>query len=87
MNNIEMYSTVAEKCIRILKSKINKHMTTISKNMYIDKLDDIVNQYIYHSTIKMKPVDRRSTADIDFDKEDNEKGPKLKVGDHIRILK
>ena len=64
--DIEMYlihnegkSVVAERFIRILKTKIYKYMISISKNVYIDKLDDIVNEYnnTYHRTIKMKPVD------------------------------
>ena len=52
-------SVVAERFIRTLKTKIYKYMTSISKNVYIDKLDDIVNEYnnTYHRTIKMKPVD------------------------------
>ena len=66
INNIEMYSTynkgksvVAERCIRILKNKIFKHMTAISKNVYFDMLDDVVNTYnnTVHKTIKMKPID------------------------------
>ena len=61
-----MYSTrnegksiAAERFIRILKNKIYKYMTSISKNVYIDKLDDIVNEYnnTCHRTIKMKPID------------------------------
>ena len=65
-NSIEMYSihnvgksVVAEKFFRTLKNKIYKHMTSVSKNMYIDKLDDLVNKYIhtYHTNINMKPVD------------------------------
>ena len=68
---IKMYSTrnegksvVAEGFIRTLKNKIYKYMTSISKNVYIDKLDDIVNKYnnTYHSTIKMKPVDVKSNT-------------------------
>ena len=52
-------SIVAERFIRTLKNKICKYMTSIPKNVYIDKLDDIVNEYnnTYHRTIKMKPVD------------------------------
>ena len=52
-------SVVVERFIRTLKNKIYKYMTTISKNVYIDKLDDTVNEYnnTYHRTIKMKPVD------------------------------
>ena len=64
--NIEMYSTfnegksvVAEGCIRTLKNKIFKHMAAISKNVYFDVLDDIVNKYnnTVHRIIKMKPID------------------------------
>ena len=52
-------SVAAERFIRTLKNKIYKYMTSISKNVYTDKLDDIVNKYnnTYHRTIKMKPVD------------------------------
>ena len=48
-------SVIAERFIRILKNKIHKCTTSISKNVYIDKLDDIVNEYnnTYHRTIKM----------------------------------
>ena len=62
-NDIEMYSihnegkyVVAERFIRTLKTKIYKYMTSISKNVYIDKLDDIVNECnnTYYRTIKMK---------------------------------
>ena len=64
-------------------------MTAISKNMYIDKLDNIVNQYnnTYHTTIKMKPDNVEDNTYIDFKKEVNEKDPKFKVGDHVRISK
>ena len=57
-------SVVAEGFIRTLKNKIYKYMTSISKNVYIDKLDNIVNKYniTYHSTIKMKPVDVKSNT-------------------------
>ena len=52
-NDIEMYSTnnegksvIAERFIRTLKNKIYKYMTSVSKNVYIDKLDDIVKKYL-----------------------------------------
>ena len=82
-------SVIAERFIRTLKNKIYKYMTTISKNVYIDKLDDIVDEYnnIYHKTIKMKPVDIRDNTYIDFEKEVNDKDPKFKVGDYVRISK
>ena len=82
-------SIVTETFIRTLKSKIYKYMTSVSKNVYIDKLDDIVNEYnnTYHRTIKMKPVDVKDNTYIDFKKEVNDKDPKFKVGDHVRISK
>ena len=69
-NDIEMYSThnegksvIAKRFIRTLKNKIYKYMASISKNVYIDKLDEIVNKYnnTYHRTIKLKPVDVKPT--------------------------
>ena len=64
-------------------------MTSISKNAYIDKLDDIVDEYnnTYHTTIKMKPIDVKDNTYINADKEINNKDPKFKVGDHVRISK
>ena len=58
-------------------------------NLYIDKLADTVNEYnnTYHRTIKMKPVDVKDNTYIDFKKEVNDKDPKFKVGDHVRISK
>ena len=73
-------SVVAERFIRTLKNKIYKYMTSISKNIYIDKWDDIVDEYnnAYHRSIKMKPVDVKDTTYINFEKEANNKGPKFK---------
>ena len=93
-NDIEMYSiynegksVVAERFIRTLKTKIYKYMTSISKNVYIDKLDDIVDEYnnTYHKTIKMKPLDVKDNTYIDSKNEVNNKDPKFKVGDQVRI--
>ena len=55
----ERKSVVAERFIRTLKNKIFKHMTAISKNVYFDVLDDIVNEYnnTVHRAIKMKPIE------------------------------
>ena len=80
-------SAVAERFIRTIKNRIYKYMTSKSKNMYIDKLDDIVNKYnnINHRTIQMKPTDVKDNAYIDFGKEVNDNDPKFKVGDHVRI--
>ena len=57
--------------------------------MYIDKLNDIVDEYNnrYHTTIKMKPIDVKDNTYINTDKETNDKDPKFKVGDHVRISK
>ena len=87
--NNEGKSVIAERFIRTLKTKIYKYMTEISKNVYIDKLDDIVKEYnnTYHTTIKMKPVDVKNNTYIDSNKEVNDKDPKFKVGDHVRISK
>ena len=59
-------SVVAERFIKTLKTKIYKYMISISKNVYIDKLDDIVNEHnnTYHRTIKMKPVDVKKKIHI-----------------------
>ena len=64
-------------------------MTSISKTVYIDKVDDIVNKYnnTYHSTIKMKPVDVKSSTYIEPGKEINDGDSKFKIGDIVRILK
>ena len=87
--NNEVKSVIAEGFIRTLKNKIYKHMTSISKNMYTDKLDDIVKKYnnTYHTSIKMKSVDFKDNTYIDFKKEVNDKNPKFKIGDHVRISK
>ena len=57
--------------------------------MYIDKLDGIVNENnnIRHRTIKIKPTDVRDSTYINIGKEVNDKDPKFKVGDHVRISK
>ena len=75
--------------IKTLKSKIYKYMTSISKYVYIDKLDDIVDEYnnAYHTTIKMKSGDVKDNTYINADKEINNKDPKFKVGDRVRISK
>ena len=95
-NYIEMYSThnerkfiVSERFIRTIKNKIYKHMTSLSKNMYIDKLDDIVNGYNNrkHRTTKMKPNDVKDNTYIVFGKEVNDNDPKFKVGDHVGTSK
>ena len=61
----------------------------MSKNIYISKLDDIVTKFnnTYQSTIKVKPVDLKSSIHIDFDQKNNNENSKFKVGDHVRISK
>ena len=82
-------SVVAERFIRTLKNKFFKHMTAISKNVYFDVLDDIVNKYnnTVHKTIKMKPIDVTDDSFVEYNEESNKKDPKFKVGDHVRISK
>ena len=74
-NDIEIHSThyegksvIAERFIKTLKNKIYKYMTAISKNVYIDKLDDMVNKdnTTYHRTIKMKPIDEKPSIYMEF---------------------
>ena len=94
-NDIKMYSihneaksVVTERFIRTLKTKIYKCMASVSKNVYIGKLDDIVSEYNNtYRTIKMKPLDVKDNAFIDFSKEVNDKNSKFKVDDHVRISK
>ena len=82
-------SAVAERFIITLKNEMYKYMTSVSNNVYINKLDDIVNNYnnTYHSTIKMKSVDVKPRTQIDFDKKSNKEYPKFKVGDHVKTSK
>ena len=93
---IEMYSTyiegnsvVVEKFIRTLKNKIFRHMTAISKNVYFDVLDDIVNKYnnTVNRTIKLKPIDVADHSFTEYNEDFNKKDLKLKVGDRVRISK
>ena len=69
--------------------KVYKYMTSISKNMYINKLDDMVNRYnnTYHSTIKINPADIKSSTYINFNKEKNKEDHKFEVADDVRISK
>ena len=65
------------------KKKNFKHMTAVSKNVYTDKLDYIINEYnnTYHRTTNMKPIEDNRYTDY------NDKDPKFKVGDHVRKSK
>ena len=82
-------SVISERFIRTLKNKIYKYMTSILEDVYIDKLDDIVNKYsnTYNSTIKIKPADGKWNAYIDSSKGIINKDPKFKIGDTVRISK
>ena len=82
-------SVIVERFLRTLKNKIYKYMISVSKNVFIDKLDDLVNKYnnTYHGTIKMKQVDVKSNTHIDSSKEVNNNYPKFKIGDTVRISK
>ena len=94
INNTKMYSTyiegksvVDERLIRTLKSKIFKHI--ISKNVYFDVLDNIVNKYnsTVHRSIKMKLIDVTSDSYAECNEDSTEKDPKFKVDDRVRISK
>ena len=96
INIIEMYSTynegksvVAERFIRALENKIFKYMTAVSKNVYFDVLDDIVDKYnnTVHRSIKMKPIDIASDSYAEYIEYYNVTKPKFKVVDRVRISK
>ena len=91
-----MYSTynegksfVIERFIRTLKNKIFQHVAALSKNIYFNVLDDIVNKYknAVHRTTKIKPIDVTSDSYAEYNENSNKKDPKFKVGDHVRISK
>ena len=79
-------SVIAEKFIRTLKNKTFKHITGVSKNVY---LDDIVDKYnnTCHRTIKMKPIDVKPGSYAECSVESIEKDPKFKVGAHVILSK
>ena len=91
-----MYSThnegkfvVVQRFIRTLKNKTFKYITSMPKNLYIDKLDDIVSEYNnrYHRKIKMNPIDATSGNYIEHNVNSNDKDPKFQDSDHVRISK
>ena len=91
-----MYSTynkgkfvVSKRFIRTLQNKIFKHMTAVSKNVCFNVLDDIVNEYnnTVYRIMKMKLTDVTSDSYAEYNEDSNEKDPKFKVGDHVRISK
>ena len=93
---IEMYliydeeeSVVAKRFIRTLKNRIYKYMTSISENVYIDKLADIVTEYnnFYHRISGMKPIGSNSSTCNGFSVENINKDLKFQVGDPVRISK
>ena len=91
-NNIKMHSAnnegkfiVAERFIRTLKNQRKKKYQKMLK--LADQMIQLINATTYHSTIKMKSVDIKSSTYIDFNKENNKEEPKFKVGDHVRISK
>ena len=82
-------SVLAERYIKTLNNQIYTYMTSVSKNLYIDRLADIINIYnnTYYSTIKMKHVDAKSSTSTDFNVEKHDEYLTFKVDDHGRILK
>ena len=87
--HIDRKSDVGERFIITLKTKIYKYMISVSKNVHIHKLDDIINKHnnTYHRTIKMKSVDVKDNTYIDFGKENNNKDLKCNIHDYARIKK
>ena len=60
-------------------------MTAVSKNVYFDVLNDVVDTYnnTYHNTIKMKPVGVKNGSFAEYDEESNEKDPKFEINYHV----
>ena len=87
--NNEGMSAVGERFVRTLKNRIYKHMRAISKNVYFDVLNDIVEEYknTYYRTTKIKPIYVKYDSFAEYNKESNEKDPKFKVGDNVRFSK
>ena len=71
------------------KIKFFKQVTAVSKNVYFDVLDHIVNKYnsTVHRSIKMKPIDVTPNFYAEYNEDSNKKDPTFKVGDHVRISK
>ena len=93
-NDIKIYSTynegisvISERFIRTPKNKINKHMAAMSKKFYFGVLKDIVDKYnnTYYRTIKMRPIDVKSDSYAKYNVDSNDKDPKFKISDHVRI--
>ena len=93
---MEIYSTdnegksvVAERFIRTLKNQLFKHMAVVSKNVYFDVLDDIVEKYnnTVHRPIKMKSIDITSNSYAEYNKDFGEEDPKFKFGNCVKISK
>ena len=93
-NDIRIYSThnegksiIAERFVRTSRNKIYKCMTSVWKNVYVEKLDKIFNKCnnTHYSTIKMKSFDVKLSTYIDFGIENNDKDRKFKVGIHVKI--
>ena len=93
-NDIDKYSiyseeksVITERFIKTLKNKIYKYMTSISKNVYVDNLADVVNKYnkTYLRAMKMRSADVKSNAYIGFNVEKNDADPKFEIDDHVRI--
>ena len=82
-------SVIVKRFDKILKNKIYKCITAVSKNVYIDKLDYIINRYnnTYHSTTNIKHSDVNPNRYIDFNVEKNERDSNLELGDHAVISK
>ena len=82
-------SVAAERFIGTLTNKIYKYMTTTSKNVYFNVLDNIAKKYnnTYDSTIKVNPIDVKNNNFTDYNEESNKKDPKFNIGDYVRISK
>ena len=88
-NDTKISSIVAERFIRTLKNKIDKYMTSVSKNIYFNKLSGISDKFnnACHWKIKVQAIDLTSSTYIDLEGENRNKYPKFKDRNHVKIPK
>ena len=88
-NTIKEKFVVTERFVRALKSKIYKHMTAVSKSVYIDARNETVDKYnkTYYGTIKMNSGDVKLDNDIDYGVGHSDEDPKFKIGEYQIGLK
>ena len=88
-NKIKQNQQLANELHKNFEKKIYRHMIAVSKNVYFDVLDDIVDKYNIplHITVETKPIFVKSNSYAEYNVNSIGKSSKFKVGDHVRISK